>query len=156
MLNAETIARACMPGLADKTDVIIGCDSGKTKHYVIGNTKGIFNYGTTESWDDIETLINMFNATAVIDALPDFTIPEQLARKYPGRVFVHYYKHDQKGMDTSTKNEGVQFGMIQSDRTKLFDQLASEIASQKIIFYQSFKELQGIDGKGLVYHVGNM
>ena len=156
MLNADAIARATRPGLADKTDVIIGCDSGKTKHYVIGNQFGIFNYGTTESWDDIETLINLFNATAVIDALPDFTIPEQLARKYPGRVFVHYYKHDTKNMDTTNRKESADFGVLESDRTKLFDMIAGEVATQKIRFYQPFKELQGIDGKGLVYHVGNM
>jgi len=156
MLNSDTILRACKPGLADKTDVIIGCDSGKTKHYVIGNRHGIFNYGKTDNWADVESLINMFNATVVIDALPDFTVPEQLARKYPGRVFVHYYTHDSKSMETSVRNEGSQFGRIDSDRTKLFDQLAGEIASQKLIFYQSFKELQGMDGKGLVYHVGNI
>lgn len=156
MLNADAIQRATRPGLADKTDVIIGCDSGKTKHYVIGNQFGIFNYGTTDSWEDIETLINLFNATAVIDALPDFTIPEQLARKYPGRVFVHYYKHDTKNMDTTNRKESADFGVLESDRTKLFDMIAGEVATQKIRFYQSFKELQGIDGKGLVYHVGNM
>jgi len=156
MLNSEAILKACRPSLADKTDVIIGCDSGKTKHYVIGNRQGIFNYGKTDSWADVESLINMFNATCVIDALPDFTIPEQLARRYPGRVFVHYYTHDSKSMETSVRNEGSNFGRIDSDRTKLFDQLAGEIASQKIIFYQPFKDLQGIDSKGLVYHVGNI
>lgn len=156
MLNADAIKRATRPGLADKTDVIIGCDSGKIKHYVIGNRFGIFNYGTTESWEDIETLINLFNATAVIDALPDFTVPEYLARKYPGRVFVHYYKHDTKNMDTTNRKESADFGVLESDRTKLFDMIAGEVANQKIRFYQAFKELQGIDGKGLVYHVGNM
>lgn len=156
MLNADSIMQACHPGLADKSEVIIGCDSGKTKHYVVGNRRGIFNYGTTDSWEDIEALITMFNATCVIDALPDFTIPEQLARKYPGRVFVHYYRHDAKGMNTIERKVGSQFGMIQSDRTKLFDQLAGEIASQKVIFYMPFKDLKGINGNGLVYHLGNM
>lgn len=156
MLNAEAIKRACRPGLADKTDVIIGCDSGKTKHYVIGNRYGIFNYGKTESWEDIERLITMFNATAVIDALPDFTVPEQLARKYPGRVFVHYYLHNSKSMETSVRNEGSQFGRIDSDRTKLFDMVAGEIANQTIRFYQPFKDLQGQDNIGLVYHLSNI
>jgi len=155
MLNADAIARACRPGIADKTDVIIGVDVGKTKHYVIGNRFGVFNYGTTSEWADIETLINLFNATAVIDALPDFTVPEYLARKYPGRVFVHYYRHDTKNMDTTNKKESADFGVLESDRTKLFDMLAGEVANQKIRFYQSFKQLQGQDGKGLVYHVGN-
>lgn len=156
MLNADAIYRACKPGLADKTDVVIGCDSGKTKHYVIGNREGIFNYGATDSWDDVETLINKFNATCVIDALPDFTVPEQLARKYPGRVFVHYYRHDNKGMEVSERKEGTQAGMVQSDRTKLFDQVSTEIASGKIIFFQPFKDLSGADNKGLVYHLSNI
>jgi len=156
MLDAEAIRRATRPGLADKTDVIIGCDSGKTKHYVIGNRYGIFNYGTTEDWGDVERLINLFNATCVIDALPDFTIPEQLARKYPGRVFVHYYTHDSKRMDMSQRNEGTDFGRIDSDRTKLFDVVAGEVANQTIRFYQQFNDLKGIDGKGLIYHLGNM
>lgn len=156
MLNADAIKRACRPGLADKTDVIIGCDSGKVKHYVIGNRYGVFTYGSTTEWEDIERLITLFNATAVIDALPDFTIPEQLARKYPGRVFVHYYTHNNKGMDTSVRNEGSNFGRIDSDRTKLFDMVAGEVANQTIRFYQPFKDLLGKDNKGLAYHVGNM
>lgn len=156
MLNEEAFKRACHPGLADKTDVIIGCDSGKTKHYVIGNMDGIFNYGSTTEWSDIETLINMFNATAVIDALPDFTVPEQLARKYPGRVFVHYYTHDSKSIDVVNRKEGAEFGVLQSDRTKLFDMLAGEIAAQKVRFYQQFTELKGKEGKGLIYHAGNI
>jgi len=155
-LNADAIHRATRPGLADKTDVIIGCDSGKTKHYVIGNKQGIFLYGTATEWDDIERLIIMYNATAVIDALPDFTVPEQLARKYPGRVFVHYYTHNAKGMDTSVRNEGSNFGRIDSDRTKIFDLFAAEVANQSIRFYMPFKELLGSDNKGFVYHLGNI
>lgn len=156
MLDADSIKRATHPGLADKTDVIIGCDSGKTKHYVIGNRFGIFNYGSTTRWEDIEFLITNYNATAVIDALPDFTVPEQLARKYPGRVFVHYYTHDSKSMVASVRNEGSNFGRIDSDRTKLFDLVAGEVANQTIRFYQPFKDLLGADNKGLVYHLGNV
>lgn len=156
MLNADTFKRACRSGIADKTDVIIGCDSGKTKHYVIGNRFGVFNYGKTDNWEDIRTLIDMFNATAVIDALPDFTVPEQLARAYPGRVFVHYYKHDTKSIESINRKEGTEFGVLESDRTKLFDMMAGEIASQKIQFFMPFSELVGKDNDGLVYHAGNM
>jgi hypothetical protein len=151
MLNQEAFKRATIPGLAAKTDVVIGCDSGKEKHYVIGNRDGIFNYGKTLDWDDVERLINMFDATCVIDALPDFTIPEQLARKYPGQVFVHYYTHDSKSIDVINRKEGSEFGVLQSDRTKLFDMLANEITTGKVRFFQQFSELDG-----LVYHASNM
>lgn len=147
MINRESILRASNPGVANKVDVVIGCDSGKEKHWVIGNPEGIFSYGKTTDWEDIERLITMYNATAVIDALPDFTIPERLARKYPGKVFVHYYTHDSKSLDTINRKEGTESGVIQSDRTKLFDMLAAEITNGSIRFFQNAKALEE-----LIYH----
>jgi hypothetical protein len=154
VINGDAVLRACNPGLANKTDVIIGCDSGKIKHWVMGNREGIFAYGTTNSWLDIERLILTYNATAVIDALPDFTIPERLARKYPGQVFVHYYVHDTKSMNVTAKKEGEEFGVLQSDRTKLFDDMAGRITSGKLRFFQT-KEALTAKG-GIIYHFENM
>jgi hypothetical protein len=152
LINREAIMRANHPQQASKTDVVIGCDSGKEKHWVAGNRDGIFAYGKTHDWGDIERLINMYNATTVIDALPDFTIPEQLARKYPGQVFVHYYSPDNSAsMDISHRKEGTEFGVIQSDRTKLFDVLAADITSGKIQFFQDPKSLTD-----LIYHFENI
>jgi len=151
LINREAILRACLPGLADRTDVVIGCDSGKEKHWVMGNQEGVISYGKTNEWEDIERLINLYDATCVIDALPDFTIPERLAKKYPGRVFVHYYVHDSKNMAVSLRNEGSQFGRIDSDRTKLFDDLAGRITSGEIRFFQEPKALED-----LIYHASNM
>lgn len=148
MINRESILGAAEPQLAAKNNVVIGCDSGKTKHWVMGNDKGVFSYGKTESWDDVEKLRNMYDATMVIDALPDFTVPESLAKKYPGKVFVHYYSPDNsQSMDVSRRKEGTDFGVLQSDRTKLFDVLASDIVVKKIKFFQSPKDLDE-----LIYH----
>lgn len=148
MINRDSILRACEPQLANKTNVVIGCDSGKEKHWVMGNDKGVFSYGKTESWDDIEKLINMYNATCVIDALPDFTTPEALSRKYPGKVFVHYYSPDNSSsMDISRRKEGTDFGILRSDRTKLFDALAADIVGKNIKFFQTPKDLED-----LIYH----
>lgn len=154
IINGDAILRACKPGVALKDDVMIGCDSGKIKHWVMGNPAGIFAYGTTTDWEDIERLITMYNATAVIDALPDFTIPEQLARKYPGQVFVHYYIHDSKSLNVTERKEGEQFGVMQSDRTKLFDEMAARISSQRMRFFQSKDALQVKNG--LISHFENM
>jgi len=148
MINRESILGASFPQLAAKKNVVIGCDSGKTKHWVMGNENGVFSYGKTDSWEDIETMINMYKATCVIDALPDFTIPESLAKKYPGQVFVHYYSPDNsQSMDISRRKEGTDFGILQSDRTKLFDVLAADIVVKKIKFFQPAKDLDD-----LIYH----
>lgn len=154
IINGDAILRACEPGVAAKVDVIIGCDSGKVKHWVMGNPAGIFAYGTTTDWADIERLIIMYKATCIIDALPDFTVPEQLARKYPGQVFVHYYLHDSKSIKVTERKEGEQFGVLQSDRTKLFDDMAARISSQRLRFFQSKDALQ--TKNGLISHFENM
>lgn len=151
LINREAILKANEPGLASKTDVVIGCDSGKVKHWVMGNPEGIFAYGKTENWEDVEQLINMYDATAVIDALPDFTIPQRLAIKYPGRVFVNYYTHDTKNMEVSIRREDKEMGRIDSDRTKLFDELANRISSKTIRFFQTPDALEE-----LIYHFENM
>jgi hypothetical protein len=154
VINGDAVLRANKPGLADKTNVFLGCDSGKIKHWVLGTPEGIFAYGRSTEWGEIEELINMYDATTVIDALPDFTIPEYLARKYPGKVYVHYYRHDSKSFNVTEKKEGEQFGVLESDRTKLFDNMAALISSQKMRFFQT-KDALTIKN-GLIYHFENM
>jgi hypothetical protein len=118
----------------------------------MGNPSGVFAYGKTKDWADIERLITMYNATCVIDALPDFTVPEALSKKYPGRVFVHYYSADNStSMEVSKKKEGNDSGVIQSDRTKLFDLLSADITSGKLQFFQHPGDLDD-----LIYHVEQM
>lgn len=152
LINRDSILSSCIPGLAKKQNIVIGCDSGKVKHWVMGNTEGVITYGKTHKWSDIEALIGMYNATCVIDALPDFTIPEQLAKKYPGKVFVHYYSPDNSSnMNITRRKEGVDWGVLLSDRTKLFDLLAADITSGKIRFFQTPQTLEE-----LIYHVEQM
>lgn len=155
MLDAESLRKTCVNEQPQKDEVFIGCDSGKTKHFVIGNKYGVFAYGKTNDWATIENLIVKYNATTVIDALPDFTIPEALARKYAGQVYVHYYKHDTTQLDPIVQKERKDFGVVQSDRTKIFDLTAQEIVNKKIKFYMSYDKLRG-DGQGLVYHASNV
>lgn len=154
IINADSILRACDPGLADKKDVIIGCDSGKVKHWVMGNPEGVFSFGTCTEWSDVEQLMLMYNATLIIDALPDFTIPEQLARKYPGQVYVHYYRHDSKSINITNRKEGEEFGVLESDRTKLFDFVAAKVTSKQTRFFQTKDALQVKNG--LISHFENM
>lgn len=154
VINGEAILNACKPGEAPKSDVIIGCDSGKIKHWVMGNPQGIFAYGRAKDWEEIEQLIVMYKATAVIDALPDFTVPEQLARKYPGQVYVHYYNHDKKDLKVTSIKEGENFGVLESDRTKLFDLFANRVSSGKLRFYQVPEALK--QKNGLIYHFEQM
>lgn len=151
LINRAAITRARLIGMPVQDQAFLGVDSGKEKHWVLGNFQGVISHGKFDTWEEVETLIKLHNAITVIDALPDFTVPEQLARDYPGQVFVHYYVHDTKNMNAITRKEGEEFGVIQSDRTKLFDILAMEITSGRLGFFQTIENLEGV-----ITHFENM
>lgn len=142
VVNRDTILRACKPALIPKVKVAIGVDNGIIKHWVAATPEGVFDYGKTEEWNDIERLLLMYNATMVIDALPDFTVPKQLVQKYRGRVFINYYVPDTKNLGVVRWGQNEEFGVVKSDRTKLFDLIASEITAVKLPYRQQPRELE--------------
>jgi DNA-directed RNA polymerase subunit RPC12/RpoP len=142
IVNRDTIMRACKPALIPKTNVAIGVDNGIIKHWVAATPDGVFDYGKTENWNDIERLILMYNAVMVIDALPDFTIPKQLVQKYKGKVFVNYYVPDTKNLGVVRWGKEAEFGVVKTDRTKLLDLVASEITTVKLPYRQQPRELE--------------
>lgn len=134
IVSRETILNACEPKQIPKLQVAIGVDVGHVKHWVAATPEGIFDMGKTESWEEIEKLILMYNATAVIDAMPDFTIPKQLMEKYKGRVFICYYKQDTQNAGAVRFKTGKDYGIVHADRTKIFDLVATEINNKMLKF----------------------
>lgn len=128
------ILRCLVPGYNPRTDVAIGVDVGVTKHYVIGNKYGIFRVGTTDDWDEIESLRNQYNAYMVIDANPYPDAVKRLVNRYRGKVFMHYYEEDKKQVETIRFGEGDDWGVVKSDRTKIIDSLVSDIMAQDLRF----------------------
>lgn len=141
IVNRDTILRACKPALIPKTKVAIGVDNGVIKHWVAATPDGVFDYGKTEDWNDIERLILMYNPIMVIDALPDFTVPKQFVQKYKGKVFVNYYVQDTKNLGAVRWGKNEEFGVVKTDRTKLLDLVASEIATVKLPYRMQPREL---------------
>lgn len=141
IVNRETILRSTKPLIIPKTNVAIGVDNGVTKHWVAATPQGVFAYGKTNDWKDIEKLHLMYNAVMVIDAMPDFTIPKRLVEKYKGKIFINYYKQDTKNLGTVRWGEKKDFGVVYSDRTKIMDMVATEITEQKILFRQKPHEM---------------
>lgn len=142
LINREAILGGRLFEIPDKQQFFMGVDSGKDKHWCLGNWRGAIAYGVAKKWKEIEDMINLYNAITVIDALPDFTIPQELANKYPGRVFVNYYTHDTKDIINSKEGKKDTEGVLRTDRTKIFDVLAMEISSHKFGFFLSPEALK--------------
>ena len=133
-VGREQIVRAIVLTDNPKSEVVIGCDNGIEKHWVAGNRYGIFAYGKTKSWADIETLVNTYNAVCVIDANPYPTEPRRLVEKYRGRVFMHWFQQDTNRVGIVRWGEGDERGKVLVDRTGILDLLAEEIVSQRVVF----------------------
>jgi hypothetical protein len=113
--------------------VVIGCDSGLIKHFVVGNKEGIFYYGKTETWEDIEGLLRRFpRSIAVIDALPDLTEPRKLREKYPGRIFLCHYGRDRKTLQFIRWGTGKEWGNVIADRNRIIQMVIDEYADMRI------------------------
>lgn len=113
--------------------VVIGCDSGLIKHYVLGNSEGLFYYGKTDTWETIEGFLKKFpKSVAVIDALPDLTEPRKLREKYPGRVFLVHYARDRKTMEFWRWGKNEESGNVNVDRNRTIQLIIDEFADRRI------------------------
>jgi len=120
--------------------IVIGCDSGLKKHFVVGNREGIFFYGKTEDWEDIETLLQRDKkAILVVDALPDLTAPRKLREKYKGRVYLSFYNEDKKSFQLVRWGSKKERGIVHIDRNRMITHIVEEF-KDKVIPLQGTKE----------------
>lgn len=143
LVDRGAILRATSPQVITMDEVAIGVDNGNIKHFVMMTPRGVFRYGETESVEEIEAFLTQYpNSKMVIDSNPFPEWPAKLAKKYPGRVWVHWYIEDKKNVATINWLEGDRFGGVESDRTKIIDQVAREIVRKELVFVMRKMELE--------------
>lgn len=139
-ISDELFTRNLTHRLNSQERVVIGCDSGLKKHFVLGNREGLFYYGVTGDWGDIENYLRRYpQSVCVIDALPDLTAPRALREKFPGRVFLCHYHRDRKTLQLIRWGEGREYGSVVADRNRMIQLLVDEFSDGRI-------PLQGTDG----------
>jgi hypothetical protein len=132
-VTPDVIYRNISSRINTQERVIIGCDSGLTKHFVCGNKEGIFYYGKTETWDDIASLLKRFDRSiALIDHLPDLSGPRKLQEEFPGRVFLVHYVRDRKTGVYVKWGEGDSRGTVSVDRNRIIQDNIDSFADRRI------------------------
>lgn len=132
VVDRNVIVRNIAPGDNSKKEVVMGVDQGIRKHYVIGNSEGIFEIGYTKDWDLIEEKIRKYDIkVTVIDALPYPNIPKKLIKKYPGRVFMCYYMKDKDDGEIVRFLKGKDRGVVRVQRTKYLDTLVDKFTQEE-------------------------
>lgn len=142
LIDRSALIKCLAPGKVPMEDMCLGVDNGVIKHWVLGNKHGVVRYGKTESWDEIERIIKHYNCYTLIDANPYPNVPKDLADRYKGQVFIHYYVPDRKSLGMVRKLEKLERGVIQSDRTKIIDFVAGEITGQRLRFIMPEREME--------------
>lgn len=140
VVDKTTILRCITQEKNFKEHVVLGADSGLRKHFVIGNREGIFKIGVADKWEEIEEYIRKYDIEVVVlDALPDLTEPRKMRDKFPGIVYLNYYKKDVRKADYIKWDDKT--NTIYSDRTKLIQLNIDELNQRKIRFNLQPEEL---------------
>lgn len=113
--------------------VIIGVDTGKQLHYVVGGKKGIFYYSTAKDYDEIESLLHRWpRAIAVIDQGGDLIGSRKLREAYPGRVFLCTFGADRKTQQLVRWGSRDENGAVTADRNRTIQLVVDEFVDRRL------------------------
>lgn len=141
VVNGQTIVDNIV--LTDKKyergKVAMGIDNGDIKHYVIGDTEGIWEIGKTKDWDDIKRLIAKYDPYFVVDLNPYPNMPRELTRDHR-KGYASFYKEG-----NTSDMQLVEWGrydaekgsMVYPFRNRVFDALIDYIFNGKLKFFRA-------------------
>jgi len=130
----ETIYKNIVDLVNDQTgSIIIGVDTGLPIHYVIGNKQGIFYYGKCEDYDVLEKYLQRWpTAKIVSDQGGDLIGIRKLQEKFPGRVFLCYYRADRKTQRLIDWGQAHEYGKVTADRNRMIQLVIDELGDNRI------------------------
>lgn len=140
---AQTIIKCLSKEVNDQQDrIIIGVDTGLPIHYVCANKQGFFYYGkcsdpTTgkDPYDELEGLLKRWPKSIIIaDQGGDLIGIRKLQAKYPGRVFLVWYRSDRKMTEIIQWGKDQEYGKVVADRNRLIQLFIDEMLDRRITF----------------------
>lgn len=154
VISPEQVLRNCVPTVNDMTDrVIIGVDTGLPIYVTLSNKQGVFYYGTCQNYTKIEDYLRRWPTSVVVsDQGGDLIGIRELQAKYPGRVFLCYYRKDKKAMNLIEWGQGDEFGKVVVDRNRMLQLIVEQLRDVGRIRLNGIPE----DWKEFAAHFGNI
>lgn len=153
-VSPEQVLRNVTPLINDQMDrIVIGVDTGLPIYITIGNKQGIFFHGTCENYQQLERyLLRWPDAVMVSDQGGDLIGIRELQKKYPGRVFLCYYRKDRKSMEMIDWSDANEFGKVIVDRNRMLTLIVEQLRDVGRIRFNGSVE----DWKPFAEHFGNI
>lgn len=120
-ISPETILKNTTADVNSQTGpIIIGVDTGLPIYFTVMNKEGVFYHGTCSPqnpYADLERLLLRWPQSIIVsDQGGDLIGIRQLQQKYPGRVFLVYYRKDRKSNEIAKWNDD---GTVVVDRNAM-------------------------------------
>lgn len=144
-IPSHTVLKNVVDEVNEQKDrIIIGVDTGLPIHYTMMNKQGIFYHAkcgeptaTYDPYDELESyLIRWKTAIMVADQGGDLIGIRRLQAKYPGRVFLVWYRKDRKGISDIQWGTDEKQGEVIVDRNKVFQQMVEQLREPGRIYIQ--------------------
>lgn len=125
----------------EKERVVIGIDTGKNLHHVMGTLRGLFHYGETipneknhhDPWIDIYKFMDRWpKMIAIVDQGGDLIGSRKFQNKYKGRVFLCSYREDTKGTGMIKWGSHEERGGVIADRNRTISLVVEEFTDRRI------------------------
>ena len=148
-IEPSVVLRNCVDIVnAQEGRTIIGADTSHGINYVLMNQEGVFYYeraegitATKDPYDVIEGHLDKFKRSiAVFDQGGDLIGVRKLQAKYPGRVFLCFYRKDRKSDSYVDWGEGDDYGIVRVDRNRMMTIVVEQLRDTGRIRLNGTKE----------------
>lgn len=110
---------------------IIGVDTGSAINFVMGNDYGLFYHDKVESYAPLKKIMmEEKDAIMIIDQGGDIIGPREMREQFPNRVFLCYFRRDQKNDTQIRWNDND--GSVIVDRNKLIQLCVDELTYKRM------------------------
>lgn len=135
-IPSDVVLKNVTPEVNEQNDrIVIGVDTGLPIHFTCMNKQGVFYYqackppsATYDPYDELEKLLLRWPTSVVIaDQGGDLIGIRKLQAKYPGRVYLVYYRKDRKSLELIKWGEGQDNGIVVVDRNRMFQLMVEQL-----------------------------
>lgn len=135
-ISSDVVLKNVVPEINEQNDrIIIGVDTGLPIHYTLMNKQGVFYYGQCkppsadyDPYSELEKFLLRWKDSLIIaDQGGDLIGIRKLQAKYPGRVYLVYYRKDRKNKELIEWGEGDKLGTVRVDRNDYFQLMVEQL-----------------------------